>query len=212
MIIAIAGHNKIGKSTLAKWLKEEYTRTGKTAEIYSFAQTLRYELYQQFDKEWLEKKSNEARRLFRAWGDARRAQNSMYFVTPLLKRLSIMQDTKDHIAIIDDVYHVNEFFNLNLLPNVKNIFIQKTFHKVNDEDFVFDSVRQTEVVLGFNKHKNMEILLDVDRNIEYTTQELANFVKNTQDIYLVEHILTDYPTINIYMQKCASRFISSQGE
>lgn len=212
MIIAIAGHNKIGKSTLAKWLKEDYTKAGKTAEIYSFAQTLRYELYQQFDKDWLEKKSNEARRLFRAWGDARRSQNSMYFVDPLIKRLKIMQNMENHVAIVDDVYHVNEFFHLNMLSNVKNIFIQKTFHKVNDEDFVFDSVRQTEVVLGFNKHKNMEILLDVDRNIDYTTQELANFVKNTQDIYLVEHILIDYPTINVYMQKCSSRFISSQGE
>lgn len=211
MIIAIAGHNKIGKSTLAKCLKEEYINLGKSVEIYSFAHTLRNELYQQFDKDWLENKSPEARRLFRAWGDARRSQDSMYFVKPLIKRLKIMQEMK-HIAIIDDVYHVNEFFYLNFLSNVKNIFIQKTFHKVNDEDFVFDSVRQTEVVLGFNKHKNMEILLDVDRNIDYTTQELANFVKNTQDIYLVEHILNDYPAINVYMQKCASRFISSQGE
>lgn len=212
MIIAIAGHNKIGKSTLARWLKDEYTRSGRSVEIYSFAQTLRYELYQQFDKEWLEKKSNEARRLFRAWGDARRAQNSMYFVDPLIKRLKVMQGMSNHVAIIDDVYHVNEFFYLNLLLDVKNIFIQKTFHKVNDEDFVFDSVRQTEVILGFNKHKNMEILLDVDRNIDYTTQELANFVKNTQDIYLVEHILNDYPAINVYMQKCAARFMATQGE
>lgn len=209
MIIAIAGHNRVGKSSMAKQLKQEYTALGMTAEIYSFASVLRNEIYSEFDKEWLEKKSPEARKLLRAWGDARRSTDSMYFVKPLIAKMKILQNRKDHVSIIDDVYHVNEFCYLNFLPNVQNILVQRILHRIPDEDFVFESVRQTEVIQGFYNHKNMEVLLDVDRNIEYSTQELANFVKNTQEMTIVDHILDDPAAIGVYMIKAASRFVSN---
>lgn len=209
MIIAIAGHNRVGKSSLARQLKQEYAALGMTAEIYSFASTLRYEIYKEFDRDWLEKKSPEARKLLRAWGDARRSKDPMYFVKPLVSKMKILQDKKDHVSIIDDVYHVNEFFHLNFLPNVKNILVQKILHRIPDEEFTFESVRQTEVLQGFYNHKNMEILLDVDRNIEYSTAELANFVKNTQEMTVIDHILDDSPAIGVYMIKAASRFVSN---
>lgn len=212
MIIAIAGHNRVGKSSLAKQLKQEYAALGMDAEIYSFANTLRYEIYKDFDKTWVEEKSPEARRLLRAWGDARRSTDSMYFVKPLISKLKILQNKKDHVSIIDDVYHVNEFFYLNFLPNVQNILVQKILHRIPDEDFTFESVRQTEVIQGFFNHKNMEILLDVDKNIDYTTAELANFVKNTQEMTIIDHILDDAPSIGVYMMKAASRFVANNPE
>lgn len=209
MIVAIAGHNKVGKSSLAKQLKQSYQTLGMTAEIYSFASTLRYEVYKAFDKDWVETKSPEARRLLRAWGDARRSTDSMYFVKPLISKLKIIQEKKDYVSIIDDVYHANEFFYLNTLIDVKNILVQKIFHRIPDEDFTFESVKQTEAIQGYYNHKNMEVLLDLDKNINYTTAELANFVKNTQELTIVDHTLDDASDIVAYMTKAAKQFVSN---
>lgn len=211
MIIAISGHNRLGKSTLANYLKHNYEKS-HTVIKKSFAENLRSEIYKNFNPDWIEEKSSEARRLLRAWGDARRVQNSMYFVNPIINALKNLNT--NFVVIIDDVYHVNEFFYLNTLPNVKNIFVETSFFRLDHADLQYQSVLQTETITKYINTKDMQVLLDVDKNIDYTTAELANFVKNTQNIYRLEHSFTgaNNKDLDLYMQKFAENFYEENNE
>lgn len=158
----ITGHNRVGKSTIARLVHEaEEARGNCPSRILPFGEGLRDELEDMgIPRSYLFEKSPRARRLMRAYGDARREIDPLHFVNIWQEEANRWawgaSDTWERMTLIaDDVYHLNELLGalqtaeaLQMEPVI--IIVRKEGLSPTDEDLaLYDSVRETAQILDF---------------------------------------------------------------
>ena len=113
LIIGVTGHTRVGKTTYARNLKDDYNKKGMKCEVYSFASALRAEVnpsckmtygIDAYTKDPTEKEV--IRHMLIEHAEARRAVDPQYWIKQLAYTLT---DCKRwDVAIIDDVRYENE--------------------------------------------------------------------------------------------------------
>jgi len=108
-IVLITGRNRAGKTTLAEHIKYNALLDNKKVIYYPFAQPLKEDLVSYgFPWEYLQKKTQKARRLMQAYGDARRELDSQFFLRKWNERVAAGSEHGVDLFISDDLYHLRE--------------------------------------------------------------------------------------------------------
>ena len=113
-VIGITGRNRVGKTTLARLIRDEAEKNKKiSVKIVPFAEILKKRIVEAgFPREFLDKKSYEARRLMQAYGDAARALNPRVFIDVWVQDVERLRSEGTTLVIADDMYHVLELNTL----------------------------------------------------------------------------------------------------
>ena len=152
-IIVVTGRNRAGKTTLAKTLANDMELNGFVVEYYPFAQPLKEELVQSgFDWFYLKKKSQKARRLMQAYGDAKREIEPDYFLKKWEARVERAAKSGVEFFISDDLYHWKELNSLCKYAtkggfDVTVVLVNRpSLPELTEEDFKYDSVREQQEI------------------------------------------------------------------
>lgn len=118
-VIAFSGKSGVGKSTIAKYIQEEYH-----AVKHSYASVLREEAEKAgFGREILWNKPTDpaVRRLLIGWGETRRLEYEDYLADKLWAKLENSLRLEDKIVVIDDLRYPNEVAQLHMFENVLGV-------------------------------------------------------------------------------------------
>ena len=176
-LILITGRNRAGKTTLANWIRDEIPKTS----LIPFAKALKDELVNcGFPYEFLAEKSQEARRLMQAYGDAKRKLDPEYFLTQWER--SLFNNGEDFV-VADDMYHWKELHRAIAIP-VKRfvILVLRPLPQLTEEDLKYASVRESvEMMRVF---LNLDIAPKMENKFMFSKEfdSFMMFVANDQTL------------------------------
>jgi hypothetical protein len=115
-IIAFSGKSGVGKSTIAKYMQEEFH-----ARKHTYAEVLREEaMAAGFSRDilWHKPTNPAVRRLLIGWGETRRMEYEDYLADILWAKLEKSLRLQDKIVVIDDLRYPNEVAQLRAFETV----------------------------------------------------------------------------------------------
>lgn len=208
--IVITGHNRVGKTTLALLLLDNLVRQkGLNVFYLPFGSGLRQELIDSgFTKSYLDSKTPAARRLLRAFGDARReAEGSDYYANVWLREAREAKSnfgSRDVIYIADDVYHLIEAKAMLTMPGLQKAYfvgVNRPGFDPNEEAMLYDSVKETRLLMGCFSKANLKTRSKIHKVVGSSgnipplkTLFVENVYNNTEEYidYLEEYVLPKF--------------------
>ena len=152
--VIITGRNRAGKTSLAVGVIKNKQNDTKTNVIYApFAKPLKDDLLAiGFSKDYLDKKTPKARALMRAYGDARREEDTNVFLKKW-KSLIKTQLVSDqyNVVVVDDMYLFDEFYSLLELSSdlgfdhvTLTLVKRPSLRALTNEELAFETVIQQQ--------------------------------------------------------------------
>lgn len=176
-VYIVTGYNRVGKTTLAHILEETITQQGLGRfKTFPFGEELKKELVRAgFTRPYLDAKSEKARRLMRAYGDAVRESVANHFVDLWKKSveewLSKADPKENQFIAADDVYHhieLSAMLDLAEKHHARTTIIcvaRDGFFPTQEEITNYDSVKESSQIFdmiesGFQKDNINKIYND----------------------------------------------------
>lgn len=169
-MIYIIGSHRAGKSTFARLLKSKI----KEAYLLSFSRPMKLNLYKIFTKKFIEEKSPEVRLLLQAYGEAKRAQTKGEFFIKTFYNVINNETMNFNSVIVDDVYHLNERFFLNLFPKRIEVLLDYD-NDLSSEDHNRVSIKELSILLKNNKP---DFVVTNRSQFDEVTESIKNIVYN----------------------------------